>query len=57
MDVERVLRDALGDADVDATRRVLAGIIEMLGEAPLSRIHTSEVTVAHKTASGSGLSG
>ena len=33
MDVERVLRDALGDTDVDATRRVLAGIIEMLGEA------------------------
>ena len=32
MDVERVLRDALGDADVDATRRVLAGMIEMLGE-------------------------
>jgi DNA-binding MarR family transcriptional regulator len=32
IDVERVLREGLGDADVDATRRVLAGIIEMLGE-------------------------
>jgi len=37
MALDRVLRDELGNADVDATRRVLAGIIEMLGEAPSSQ--------------------
>ena len=33
IDLERILRDTFGDDDVDATRRVLAGIIEMLGDA------------------------
>jgi len=32
-DVERILRDTFGDDDADATRRVLAGITEMLGDA------------------------
>jgi DNA-binding MarR family transcriptional regulator len=30
--VERLLRDAFGDADVDATRRVLEGIVDLLGD-------------------------
>jgi DNA-binding MarR family transcriptional regulator len=36
IELERILRGTFGDADVDATRRVLAGIIEMLGETPSS---------------------
>jgi DNA-binding MarR family transcriptional regulator len=36
IDVERILRDTFGDDDVDATRRVLAGIIETLGDASIS---------------------
>ena len=34
IDVERVLRDVLGDADVEATRRVLAGIVDILASSP-----------------------
>jgi len=34
IELERILRDTFGDEDVEATRRVLAGIIEMLGDAP-----------------------
>jgi DNA-binding MarR family transcriptional regulator len=36
LELERTLRATFGDEDVDATRRVLAGLVAMLGDASTS---------------------